>query len=482
MNIVKMWLSLSMAICSTGSAIAVDITSVTVRQLWPWSRNVQVSYTLSGASVAEPMDLHVRCYNGETELAMPALGSSLKGDVYGVTNATGSFIIDPVRAFGSDRDSLARFKVELEPVPSAASTTEVIYKVFDLDAGTCRDVTRADFYNGKMGEYLTDYGAFRDRNGKAYETPLSDVLIWTAMTNDVAYKTAKLVMRKVPAKGVEWTIGSPEGEPGRATSGMLENQYRVKLTEDYFIGVYPVTQAQYERICGANPSKYAEVENAAHCPVERVSYATVRGGRTERGANGECVNWPTNSYRHLVAPNSFCGRMRERFGVDFDIPTEAQWEFACRANGTSVLYSGRSPTTENDVAYYAIELGWSKDNSAVDGTNQPHPVGMKNPNAWGLYDLYGNVYEHCLDWAVADINVNAAAEPLVDPDGGSTGAMGANAAAGADARATRGMASFLGSAKLSRSAKRGDTYWKDTDSTYLIGLRLTCPADGAQWK
>ena len=391
MNIVKMWLSLSMAICSTGLAIAVDITSVTVRQLWPWSRNVQVSYTLSGASVAEPMDLHVRCYNGETELAMPALGSSLKGDVYGVTNATGSFIIDPVRAFGSDRDSLARFKVELEPVPSAASTTEVIYKVFDLDAGTCRDVTRADFYNGKMGEYLTDYGAFRDRNGKAYETPLSDVLIWTAMTNDVAYKTTKLVMRKVPAKGVEWTIGSPEGEPGRATSGMLENQYRVKLTEDYFIGVYPVTQSQYERICGANPSKYAEVENAAHCPVERVSYAPVRGGRTERGANGECVNWPTNSYRHLVAPNSFCGRMRERFGVDFDIPTEAQWEFACRANGTSVLYSGRSPTTENDVAYYAIELGWSKDNSAVDGTNQPHPVGMKNPNAWGLYDLYGNV-------------------------------------------------------------------------------------------
>ena len=482
MNIVKMWLSLSMAICSTGLAIAVDITSVTVRQLWPWSRNVQVSYTLSGASVAEPMDLHVRCYNGETELAMPALGSSLKGDVYGVTNATGSFIIYPVRAFGSNRDSLARFKVELEPVPSAASTTEVIYKVFDLDAGTCRDVTRADFYNGKMGEYLTDYGAFRDRNGKAYETPLSDVLIWTAMTNDVAYKTAKLVMRKVPAKGVEWTIGSPEGEPGRATSGMLENQYRVKLTEDYFIGVYPVTQAQYERICGANPSKFKEIEDAAQCPVEQVAYTTVRGKRTERGANGECVNWPTNSYRHLVAPNSFCGRMRARFGVDFDIPTEAQWEFACRANGTSVLYSGRSPTTESDVKYYALELGWSSDNSIVGGVNQPHPVGMKNPNAWGLYDLYGNVYEHCLDWAVADINVNGAAEPLIDPDGGSAGAMGANAAADADARATRGMASFLGSAKLSRSAKRGDTYWKDTDSTYLIGLRLTCPADGAQWK
>ena len=479
MNIVKMWLSLSMAICSTGLAIAVDITSVTVRQLWPWSRNVQVSYTLSGASVAEPMDLHVRCYNGETELAMPALGSSLKGDVYGVTNATGSFIIDPVRAFGSDRDSLARFKVELEPVPSAASTTEVIYKVFDLDAGTCRDVTRADFYNGKMGEYLTDYGAFRDRNGKAYETPLSDVLIWTAMTNDVAYKTAKLVMRKVPAKGVEWTIGSPEGEPGRATSGMLENQYRVKLTEDYFIGVYPVTQSQYERICGANPSKYAEVENAAQCPVERVSYATVRGGRTERGANGECVNWPTNSYRHLVAPNSFCGRMRERFGVDFDIPTEAQWEFACRANGTSVLYSGRSPTTESDVKYYALELGWSSDNSIVGGVKQPHPVGMKNPNAWGLYDLYGNVYEHCLDWAVADINVNAAAEPLVDPDGGSAGAIGASAT---DARATRGMASFSDNPNTSRSAKRGPTYWKDTDASYLLGLRLTCPADGAQWK
>ncbi len=482
MNIMKMCLSLSLAISPIGLAIAVDVTSVMVRQLWPWSRNVQVSYTLSGASVAEPIDLRVRCYNGETELAQPALGSSLRGDIYGVTKTTGSFIIDPVLAFGSDRDSLARFKVELEAVPSAASTMEVIYKIFDLETGTCRDVTRADFYNGKMGEYLMDYGAFHDRNGKSYETPLSDVLIWTAMTNDAAYKTTKLVMRKVPAKNVEWTIGSPEGEPGRATSGMLENQYRVKLTEDYFIGVYPVTQAQYELIYGSNPSKFKEIEDAAQCPVEQVAYTTVRGKRTEQGTDGEYVNWPMNSYKHLVSPNSFCGKMRTRFGIDFDIPTEAQWEFACRANGTSVLYSGRSPTSENDVAYYALELGWSKDNSAVDGVNQPHPVGLKNPNAWGLYDMYGNVYEHCLDWAVADINVNGAAEPLIDPDGGSDGSIGANAAAGTDARATRGMASFLGNAKLSRSAKRGDTYWKDTDSTYLIGLRLTCPADDAQWK
>ncbi|MBO7542569.1 formylglycine-generating enzyme family protein [bacterium] len=178
-------------------------------------------------------------------------------------------------------------------------------------------------------------------------------------------------------------MGSPEDELGRRSD---ETQHEVTLTKAYYIGVFEMTQKQLQNIIGANPSCYkGDVR-----PVECVPYNMLRG--TKDGSA-----WPNNN---RVDESSFLGRLKKRTGNIFDLPTEAQWEFACRAGTTTALNSGKnlSPrSTYNEMA----EVGRYKYNQN-DGkggyTNAHTTVGSYLPNAWGLYDMHGNVSEWCLDW------------------------------------------------------------------------------------
>ena len=163
------------------------------------------------------------------------------------------------------------------------------------------------------------------------------------------YKTTNLVLRRLEA-------GTFSG---------------VKLTKPFFCGVFEVTQKQYVLVMGSNPSSY----KGDLRPVEAVSYNMIRGS-----SNG--AKWPSSS---AVDSSSFMGKLRARTGLDFDLPTEAQWEYACRA-GTTTSYSyGNSA----DGSYM-----WYSGNSS----NTTHPVGSKSANPWGLYDMHGDVWERCLDW------------------------------------------------------------------------------------
>jgi formylglycine-generating enzyme required for sulfatase activity len=138
-------------------------------------------------------------------------------------------------------------------------------------------------------------------------------------------------------------------------------QTRVTLTRNFFLGATDVTQGQYEALMGTNPSDFKTMGKNA--PVDSVSWDT---------AMAFC--------QKLTERERAAGRLPP--GYAFTLPTEAQWEYACRA-GTTTPYAG-------DPA----EMAWYGDNSG----GKTHPVGIKRPNALGLYDMSGNVYQWCLDW------------------------------------------------------------------------------------
>ena len=177
------------------------------------------------------------------------------------------------------------------------------------------------------------------------------------------HKTTKLVLRLI--------------QPG---SFKMNGSYDVTLTKHYYIGVFEVTQKQYELVTGNKPSSYKGDTR----PVERVYWDTIRG-------NSDSYNWPNVK---TVDPNSFIGRLRSKTGLPLDLPTEAQWEYACRAGTTSSYNNGGN--SEADLKTLGRYL--HNKNDGRGGYSEHTTVGSYASNNWGLYDMHGNVSELCLDW------------------------------------------------------------------------------------
>ena len=263
------------------------------------------------------------------------------------------------------------------------------------------------------------------------------------------FRTKGLVLRRVPA-GL-FCMGSPAGEVGRWDGH--ENQHSVRLTQDFYIGVFEVTQRQWQLVLGTRPSHCKEGAWEKR-PVEGVSYADVRG--------------PSNGSVH---PSSFLSRLRIRTGLSFDLPTEAQWEYACRAGTTTALNNGTDLTSAEEDGNLA-GLGRYRHNGGSAYSSDPTMggsavVGSYRPNAWGLYDMHGNVWEWCLDWWTRDFTSAAVTDPG-DPRSGSSTMRSA-----AD-RVIRG-GGWIRPAKWSRSASRRfmipDTRWSD-----VLGFRVVLSA------
>lgn len=179
------------------------------------------------------------------------------------------------------------------------------------------------------------------------------------------WKTTKLVLRRIAAG--TFIMGDDQ----------TDESHRVRLTKPFYMGVFEVTQKQWELVMGSWPDPV--LSSSSGCggtyPAYYVSYDDIRGSLS--GAQ-----WPASS---AVDASSFLGRLREKTGLDFDLPTEAQWEYACRAGTTTKYYCGDSMSGA---------CAWCKFNS----DSMTHPVGTRLPNAWGLYDMSGNVLEWFRDW------------------------------------------------------------------------------------
>jgi len=265
------------------------------------------------------------------------------------------------------------------------------------------------------------------------------------------YKTTKLVLRRIPAG--TFTMGSPTDELGRDSD---ETQHQVTLTQDFYIGVFEVTQKQWERVMGTWPSYFTNVTYRDSRPVETVSYYEIR----EDPANSAIdPHWPQSSQAHA---DSFVGKLRTKTGLRrLDLPTDSQWEYACRAGTTTALNSGYNLTnTTSDARMDEVGRYWYNGGSGYsqggDTSVGIAKVGTYLANAWGLYDMHGNVWEWCLDW------YGGYPGTVTDPLGAASGSS----------RVQRGGV-WYGDASDCRSASRSYDYPSHRYDDYGFRLSMT---------
>ena len=222
------------------------------------------------------------------------------------------------------------------------------------------------------------------------------------------------------AQGLEQAKTEYEAALGRFRSAESDEKpaHPVTLAQPFYMGKFVVTQEQYQQVSGTNPSHFKSQDN----PVEQVSWDDAQ---------------------------AFCKKLTEQTKQTIRLPTEAEWEYSCRAGTKSTYYSGDMETDLARVAWYD-----------ANSKSTTHPVGQKEPNAFGLYDMHGNVWQWCQDWYGEDYYGKSATE---NPQGPAHGA----------GRVLRG-GSWFDDSVFCRSAFR---FWVDPVSRFNhIGFRVVVRA------
>ena len=226
------------------------------------------------------------------------------------------------------------------------------------------------------------------------------------------YRTTAMVLKRIHAGGATFMMGSPAEEVGRGTSG-YETPHWVSLTQDYYLGIFEVTQRQCVNVMGKRLSKFVTGDCADTRPVDCAQYVDWGGA----GGYGLLTYnaWPNADFElaRKSPANAFFGKMRALTGLGsgLGLPTRAQWEFAARAGERSALPCGLNLTVASGAACPNLDRfaryrynggfggGGATDPAATCSTDQATArVGSYEPNAWGLYDMLGNVGEWCYDY------------------------------------------------------------------------------------
>ena len=315
---------------------------------------------------------------------------------------------------------------------------------------------------------VVDISAAAQPNTQTYY-PSAD-FVPGGVTNSL-YKTTTLLMRKIMAKDVTWTMGSTTLETQR--NATREATHQVTLTNNYYIGVYEITQSQWSQVA-TNSSVAANFTMEQFMrPMEKVCYNEIRNAANTTTASAS-YNWP-----NAPNPSSFLGLLRSKTGIDFDLPSEAQWEFAARA-GNGVGYWGDGSGILNAALDANLNLlGRYLNNPTSNSSTSPAAtispseggsaiVGSYLPNAWGIYDMHGNMWEWCLDWYEDNINAHGGAVNI-DPSAPAKTLSGASGAS----RVNRG-GRWGSAAGLCRPAFRAS--YTPTSRNNSYGFRVLCSA------
>jgi formylglycine-generating enzyme required for sulfatase activity len=373
------------ATMGAGAAWALPAVSNVNMQQIPYTRQVRITYDLSDENAIVTLSIET---NG---VALPdSAVTSLSGDVCKVVGTgTGKTIIWnagvdwPENEVDNARARVTAWSVDAPP--------QVM--MIDLAGGPATNSYPVYYYTSV------------------------EALPHGGLTNEI-YKAARLVMRKINRGTFMIGEGSTSSE--------------VTLTQDFYAGVFQVTQWQWFNVMGTQPANFTDVSSRAFRPVEKVSYSDIRGSTAGAG-------WPAND---AVDADSFMGTLRTKTGLaGLDLPTEAQWEYACRAGTTTCFNDGNANanvgvgndfTNEwlNVLGRYRYNGGYlaggaTAPNVGCGPANGTAIVGSYLPNAWGLYDMHGNVYEWCLDWHAAGSLAGG-----VDPKGPATSSSSIRVARG----------------------------------------------------
>ena len=432
----RLALAAATVLVTAGAAYAVPgVTNVVMTQRAN-SRIVDITYELTGEAAIVTLGIET---NG---VALPDNAvTRLTGDVC-KTVATGAGKAIVWNAGADWPENLTQ--TAKAKVTAWATNTPPLYMVVDVSGGAATNYYPVTYYVSSAA--LPDGG----------------------LTNDL-YRTTRLAMRRIRTavagsqteNGV-FMMGSPANEFGRLAAN--ETYHQVTLTKDFYVGVFGITQGQWQQVMGdvkSLPGFFTDEATRMMRPVEQVSYYHIR--ENIANTHDAAVDWPNNS---AVTAGSFMGRLRARTGLTtFDLPTDAQREYAGRAGTTTSLNSGAVLTNSNTDASLNL-LGRYKYNGGLIGgvtypaagcgpENGTAKVGSYQPNAWGLYDMHDNVWEWCLDWFVADLT----SASVTDPKGAVSGS-----------NRTRRGGSWTDAASDSRSADRF-LYAPGTSSSF-VGFRV----------
>mgnify|MGYP004476303363 CR=1 FL=1 len=401
----KLVLIAAAALCALAVSAAVAVKDVSCRQRYPWNGLVDIDYTVESDDAAA--DVYVFPQGKDNVSGVSLQMRTLSGEGADGPVKPGTWRMTWNAAKDQPNFNTTSFSVKMTAISGAAP-----YLVIDLSGGA-----------------------------NAANYPVRFAAAGPDLASDVCRTTELWLKLILPGT---FTMGSPTDELGRSTN---ETQHAVTLTKPFYMGIFQMTQKQYKLVMGANPSRYTGDTR----PVEQVSYYNIRGAFP-------VSNWPAHAQ---VDATSFLGKIRARTALNFDLPTEAQWEYACRAGTTTALNNGRDlSSTVQDAAMDEVGRYWYNRSDGKGGYSLYHTkVGSYMPNAWGLYDMHGNVSEWCLDRYGS-----YATGAVTDPVGSASGF----------ARVLRG--GFSSANALScRSASR---FWRDPsygDRIYY-GFRLCCSA------